>query len=231
MRSRQKGPLKLGCCRIPTDRILTSELPRFMRVPFEMRDNKDGITHEDKKQRGQAIQRTELSGRVYRRRRPNGTRQGCRDQLRPTRSIRPQSSAGSLPREDFSSPTLPRNALRCFSAAVGVAHRCNDGLRSCLWRGTVLLEACSAEHGPPLGRTEGNRRLLATDPALRPGLCPYAGAAAPLKLAHLAALGIIVKLFIVKEQLLAGGEDKVLPAIHTPQYLVLECHDPVDSAN
>jgi hypothetical protein len=113
MRSRQKGPLKLGCCRIPTDRILTSELPRFMRVPFEMRDNKDGITHEDKKQRGQAIQRTELSGRVYRRRRPNGTRQGCRDQLRPTRSIRPQSSAGSLPREDFSSPTLPRNALRC----------------------------------------------------------------------------------------------------------------------
>jgi hypothetical protein len=223
MRSRQKGPLKLGCCRIPTDRILTSELPRFMRVPFEMRDNKDGITHEDKKQRGQAIQRTELSGRVYRRRRPNGTRQGCRDQLRPTRSIRPALCPGKT--------SALRHYLGMLSAAVGVAHRCNDGLRSCLWRGPVLLEACSAEHGPPLGRTEGNRRLLATDPALRPGLCPYAGAAAPLKLAHLAALGIIVKLFIVKEQLLAGGEDKVLPAIHTPQYLVLECHDPVDSAN
>jgi hypothetical protein len=31
----------------------------------------------------------------------------------------------------------------------------------------------------------------------------------------------------VKEQLLAGGEDKILPAIHAPEYLVLEFHDPV----
>jgi hypothetical protein len=31
----------------------------------------------------------------------------------------------------------------------------------------------------------------------------------------------------VKEQLLAGGEDEVLPAIHAFEYLVLEFHDPV----
>jgi hypothetical protein len=37
-----------------------------------------------------------------------------------------------------------------------------------------------------------------------------------------------MKLFVVKKKLLAGGEDKVLPAIHTPEYLVLEFHDPVD---
>jgi hypothetical protein len=31
----------------------------------------------------------------------------------------------------------------------------------------------------------------------------------------------------VKKQLLAGGEDEVLPAIHAFKYLVLEFHDPV----
>jgi hypothetical protein len=32
----------------------------------------------------------------------------------------------------------------------------------------------------------------------------------------------------VKKQLLAGGEDEVLPAVHAFEYLVLEFHDPVD---
>jgi hypothetical protein len=31
----------------------------------------------------------------------------------------------------------------------------------------------------------------------------------------------------VKKQLLTGGEDEVLPAIHAFKYLVLEFHDPV----
>jgi hypothetical protein len=31
----------------------------------------------------------------------------------------------------------------------------------------------------------------------------------------------------VKKQLLAGGEDEVLPAVHAFEYLVLEFHDPV----
>jgi hypothetical protein len=36
-----------------------------------------------------------------------------------------------------------------------------------------------------------------------------------------------VKLFVVKKQLLAGGEDEVLPAVHAFEYFVLEFHDPV----
>jgi hypothetical protein len=37
-----------------------------------------------------------------------------------------------------------------------------------------------------------------------------------------------MKLLVVEKQLLAGGEDEVLPAVHTFEYLVLEFHDPVD---
>jgi hypothetical protein len=36
-----------------------------------------------------------------------------------------------------------------------------------------------------------------------------------------------MKLFVVKKQLLTGGEDEILPAIHAFEYLVLEFHDPV----
>jgi hypothetical protein len=36
-----------------------------------------------------------------------------------------------------------------------------------------------------------------------------------------------VKLLVVKEQLLAGGEDKVFSAVHAFENLVLEFHDPV----
>jgi hypothetical protein len=65
--------------------------------------------------------------------------------------------------------------------------------------------------------------------AVRPCLCPDSGAAASLQLARLAALGIIVKLLVVKEQLLAGGKDEIFAAIHAPEYLVLKFHDPVAS--
>jgi len=60
------------------------------------------------------------------------------------------------------------------------------------------------------------------------GFGSYARAAASLQLARLAALRIVMKLLVVKEQLLAGGEDEVLPAVHAFEYLVLEFHDPVD---
>jgi hypothetical protein len=36
-----------------------------------------------------------------------------------------------------------------------------------------------------------------------------------------------MKLLIVKKQLFSGGEDKILPAVHALEYLVLEFHDPV----
>jgi hypothetical protein len=35
-----------------------------------------------------------------------------------------------------------------------------------------------------------------------------------------------MKLLVVKEKLLACSEDKILPAIQTPEYLVLIFHDP-----
>jgi hypothetical protein len=62
---------------------------------------------------------------------------------------------------------------------------------------------------------------------VRTGLSANAGAAASLQLARLTTLGIVVKLFVVKEQLLAGGEDEILPAIYAPQHFILEFHDPV----
>jgi len=117
-------------------------------------------------------------------------------------------------------------------SGLGLRHRCNDGLRSRLrpCRAAILLEAGSAQYWPSLRRTEWHRRLLPAYRAVRPGLCPHAGPAASLQLARLTALGIVVKLLIVKKQLLTGGEDKILPAIHAFEYLVLEFHDPVVAA-
>ncbi|HEY3989318.1 MAG TPA: hypothetical protein VGM02_08475 [Acidobacteriaceae bacterium] len=37
-----------------------------------------------------------------------------------------------------------------------------------------------------------------------------------------------MKLLVVKKELLAGGEDEVLPAVYAFEYFVLEFHDPVD---
>jgi hypothetical protein len=62
---------------------------------------------------------------------------------------------------------------------------------------------------------------------MSPGLCSHAGPAAAFQLAGLASLWIVMELLVVKEKLLAGGEDKVLPAIHAFKYFVLEFHDPV----
>jgi len=110
----------------------------------------------------------------------------------------------------------------------GLSGRCNDGLPPC-WRcAPVLFETGPAEHRSSLRWAEGNRRLLSAHRALRPRLRTDTRTAAPFQLARFAALRIVVKLLVVKKKLLAGGEDKILPAIHTPEYLVLEFHDPVD---
>ena len=45
-----------------------------------------------------------------------------------------------------------------------------------------------------------------------------------LGFASFAALGFVLELFIVKEQLFAGGENKVGSAVDTLEYLVLEFH-------
>jgi hypothetical protein len=59
-----------------------------------------------------------------------------------------------------------------------------------------------------------------------PGFCPHAtaGSGNTLDFALFATLWIVLELLIVKEQLLAGGKDKVITAIRTFQYLVDEVH-------
>jgi hypothetical protein len=59
-----------------------------------------------------------------------------------------------------------------------------------------------------------------------PGFGAYAiaGSGHTLDLALFATLWIVFELLIVKEQLFAGGKDKVVTAIRTFQYLVDEVH-------
>jgi hypothetical protein len=52
--------------------------------------------------------------------------------------------------------------------------------------------------------------------------CPESGNA--FRLAILAALGFVLELFVVEEELLAGGEDEIRTAVDALQNLVLEFH-------
>ena len=45
-----------------------------------------------------------------------------------------------------------------------------------------------------------------------------------LCLASLAALGLILELFVVEEELLASGENEILAAVNTLQALILKLH-------
>jgi hypothetical protein len=45
-----------------------------------------------------------------------------------------------------------------------------------------------------------------------------------LRLAILATLGFVLELFVVEEELFAGGKDKVVTAIHALQVSILEFH-------
>jgi len=82
-------------------------------------------------------------------------------------------------------------------------------------RGPPLLEARPAEHGTAL---RGFKRNGCFGGALRtnsPGFCAYAAAGSrhALDFALFAPLWIVLELLIVKEQLFAGGKDKVVTAI------------------
>ena len=46
----------------------------------------------------------------------------------------------------------------------------------------------------------------------------------PLGFASLATLGLVLKLFVVEEQLLPGGENKITATVDTLQHLVLKIH-------
>lgn len=139
------------------------------------------------------------------------------------KSRQPGWSAGGL---DF-------RRLRSNWRRHRLRYRCNDRLRGCgctrlRWsHAAVLLKAGAAQHRPPLCRPEGDGRLHSAYRTVRPRFRAHARASTPLQLACLAALGIVVKLLVVKKKLLTGGEDEILPAIHAFQYLVLKFHDPV----
>jgi hypothetical protein len=102
--------------------------------------------------------------------------------------------------------------------------------------GALLHEALPTEHRPSLGRLERYRRLLAALRAGRAGFGLGEGSAArggrggrtqhrdALGFAIFAALGFVLELFVVEEQLLASCEDEVAAAVNTLQNFVLEFH-------
>jgi hypothetical protein len=73
---------------------------------------------------------------------------------------------------------------------------------------------------------KGNRSFGSAFGTNRPGFSahPIAGSSHAFDLALFAALWIILKLFVVKKQLFAGGKDEVVAAVRTFQNLVDEIH-------
>jgi hypothetical protein len=78
-----------------------------------------------------------------------------------------------------------------------------------------LLEAGPAKHRAALGGFKWNRGLCSALRTDRPGFRTdtVAGSGHPLDFALFAPLWIVLELFVVKEQLFAGGKDKVVTAI------------------
>ena len=94
-----------------------------------------------------------------------------------------------------------------------------------------LLETLPAKYWPALCRLERNSRFLAASRTIGAGLDlgvtgsrSSAHACGPFGLARLAALGLVLELFVVEEELFPGSEDEIAAAIDTLQNLVLEFH-------
>src|SRR5438874_1434808 len=91
--------------------------------------------------------------------------------------------------------------------------------------GLHFLEARPAQYGPPLRGSEGNRRLNSARRALSSGFRSYPGTpVGALRLALLAALRVVLEIFVVKEQLLTRGEDEFRTAVNTLENLIREFH-------
>jgi hypothetical protein len=78
-----------------------------------------------------------------------------------------------------------------------------------------LLEARPAKHRATLSGFKRNRGLCSALRTDRPGFRTdsVAGSGHPLDFALFAPLWIVLELLVVKEQLFAGGKDKVVTAI------------------
>jgi hypothetical protein len=88
----------------------------------------------------------------------------------------------------------------------------------------MLLETGTAQHGAALRGLEWHRGRFA---ALRTGSTrfrPNPSATGALGLALLAALGVVLELFVVEEKLLAGGENEFSAAIDTLEYAIRKFH-------
>jgi hypothetical protein len=141
--------------------------------------------------------------------------------FRPTRARQPTASSlrmrscivsvigRSWPRSSEPQDSPPASAATCSSALLWSRTR-HGG------RFLILREAGAAQHRPPLRRFEWNRRLFAAFRTRRARFCPHTGPArAALCLALFAALRVVHELFVVEKNLLAGGEDKLRPAVDT----------------
>src|SRR5205085_10958123 len=90
--------------------------------------------------------------------------------------------------------------------------------------------ALAAEHRTALRGSERHRRFFSARRAHGrrfDALASDATARRPrrtLGLAALAALGLVLEIFVGEEQLLAGSPDEGGPAVHADQALVLELH-------
>jgi len=89
----------------------------------------------------------------------------------------------------------------------------------------LLLEAGAAQYRPALCRLERNRGFRTAVRTSGACLRPHPGApAGALRLALLAALGVVLELFVVEEELLAGCENEFGAAIDALQNSVCKVH-------
>src|ERR1700744_6008073 len=93
------------------------------------------------------------------------------------------------------------------------------------WLRTGILKARPAEYRAALSGPEGHGCLHAALRTMGSRFRAHANAAvAALRLAWLAALGVVLKPFVVKKELFAGGKDEFSFAIHTLQYSIRIFH-------
>jgi hypothetical protein len=100
--------------------------------------------------------------------------------------------------------------------------------------GLLLREAFAAEDGAVLRGAEGDRSLLATlgtggssfDASVVVGIAWSGGGenGYALGLTGLAALGLVLELFVEEKELFPGGKNEVGTAVDAGQYLVLKFH-------
>jgi hypothetical protein len=89
----------------------------------------------------------------------------------------------------------------------------------------VLLKTAAAEHRSALCRLKWNRGFGSALGTRRAGFRAHLLAAAnSFRLALLAALRVVFELFVVEEDLLARGKDKIRAAVNARKYPIGEFH-------